>query len=285
VYRVAGVLSVIGGWFITAAIAFSVSALFVFILVRGGIPATFVLLGVVAFYLVASHIGFSKRSRRAREQAERIKQFTSADVDIFKTNRQMMQEHISQIFQRYDEVLKGLLAYDANRIDTAYLALKEQEEFGRKLRAESIRNIRNLEAGNGKSGELLLYSTDLLQDMMYSAVSLAEESLHYVQNLHQPPNGDFSTMVEALRVKMQAYAAKISQLLGSGNFSDIESLRQARDDARVFVNTQLEKQIEVIHREKPGTRQAMLTTNILLQSRDLLAISLRVMKMYRKLGL
>jgi hypothetical protein len=29
----------------------------------------------------------------------------------------------------------------------------------------------------------------------------------------------------------------------------------------------------------------MLTTNILLQSRDLLDISLRVMKMYRKLGL
>jgi hypothetical protein len=121
--------------------------------------------------------------------------------------------------------------------------------------------------------------------MMYSAVSLAEESLHYVQNLHLPPNGDFSSMVEALRMKMQAYAGMIGQVLGTGDFTDIESLRQARDDARVFVNDQLEGQIERIRRDKPGTRQAMLTTNILLQSRDLLAISLRVMKMYRKLGL
>jgi phosphate/sulfate permease len=285
VYRVAGVLSVIGGWFITAVIAFSVSALFVLILIRGGVTATFILLGVVAFYLIASHIGFSKRSRQDKERDERVRKFTSADVDIFKANRLMMEEHTSQIFQRYDEVLRGLLDYDANRIEAAYLALREQEEFGRKLRAESVRNIRNLEAGNGKSGELLLYSTDLLQDMMYSTVSLAEESLHYVQNLHYPPNGSFSTMVEALRVKMQMFAAKVRQVLGSGDFSDIESLRQVRDDARVYVNLQLENQIESIHREKPGTRQAMLTTNILLQSRDILAISLRVMKMYRKLGL
>ena len=285
VYRVAGVLSVIGGWFVTAAIAFSVSAFFVFILIRGGIPATFILLVLVAFYLVASHIGFNRRNRLSRERDERVRRFSSADVDIFKANRLMMEEHTSQIFKRYDEVLQGLLDYDEQRIASAYHALEEQEEFGRQLRAESVRNIRSLEAGNLRSGELLLYSTDLLQDMMYSAVSLAEESLHYVQNLHLPPNGDFSSMVEALRIKMRAFAAMISQLLGSGDFSDIESLKQSRDDARVFVNTCLEGQIEHIRRDKPGTRQAMLSTNILLQSRDLLAISLRVVKMYRKLGL
>lgn len=285
VYRVAGVLSVIGGWFITAVIAFSVSALFVFILIRGGMMATAIMLGVVAVYLVASHVGFSRRSRREREQSERVGKYTRSDIDMFKANRLMMQEHSGQIFHQYDEVLRGLLEYDANSIEAAYLSLQEQETFGQRLRAESVRNICSLEASNGRSGELLLYSTDLLQDMMYSAVSLAEESLHYVQNLHLPPNGDFSSMVEALRMKMQAYAGMIGQVLGTGDFTDIESLRQARDDARVFVNDQLEGQIERIRRDKPGTRQAMLTTNILLQSRDLLAISLRVMKMYRKLGL
>jgi hypothetical protein len=164
---------------------------FCIILIRGGTPATFILLGIVAFYLVASHLGFNKRSRLARERDERIRKFTAADVDIFKSNRLMMEEHTSQVFQRYDEVLQGLLDYDEQRIEAAYRALREQEEFGRQLRAESVRNIRSLEAGNGRSGELLLYSTDLLQDMMYSAVSLAEESLHYVQNLHLPPNGQF----------------------------------------------------------------------------------------------
>src|SRR5690606_18746374 len=61
VYRVAGVLSVIGGWFITALIAFVASGIFAFILYKGGVPGTFILIGTTLVYIVFSHIKFAQK--------------------------------------------------------------------------------------------------------------------------------------------------------------------------------------------------------------------------------
>ncbi len=66
------------------------------------------------------------------------------------------------------------------------------------------------------------------------------------------------------------------------NFENIENIRQARDDVREYINQQLDKLVVIIQEEKPGTKQAILETNILLQSRDMLAVTLRILKMYRK---
>ncbi len=68
VYRVAGVLSVIGGWFITAFIAFTVSALFAFILYKGGEIGTYILVALVFTFIIASQISFSKKEKKTKPQ-------------------------------------------------------------------------------------------------------------------------------------------------------------------------------------------------------------------------
>src|SRR5690606_19177483 len=64
VYRVAGVLSVIGGWFITAVIAFVAAGLFALILYKGGIVGTFILITFTLIYIVFSHIKFSRKEKK-----------------------------------------------------------------------------------------------------------------------------------------------------------------------------------------------------------------------------
>src|SRR5690606_8596349 len=71
VYRVTGVLSVIGGWFITALFAFSVAAFFAFVIYQGVLP-TAILLGVVVVYIVISNIKFAHRERRSKKEKSRL---------------------------------------------------------------------------------------------------------------------------------------------------------------------------------------------------------------------
>ena len=61
VYRVSGVVSVIGGWFFTAFSAFSICGLIVFIIHSTGLIGIIITLAIVALMIVRNHINFKKK--------------------------------------------------------------------------------------------------------------------------------------------------------------------------------------------------------------------------------
>ncbi len=282
VYRVAGVLSVIGGWFVTAIIAFAVAGLFVFILIKAKFIGVIILLTLVGMYMFFSHVLFSRKEKKNKIDAAKFNMLPETDQDIYAGNKKIVIENLTMLLRSYNNVLEGLKNYDAESLDKEYKNLKEIEAHGFKLRAQSIRFIKNLEAKGPAPSQILLYSSDLLQDITYSTTAMGEECLHYIQNLHKEPGKNFIRVTEELRYKMKAFFTLAIDALEKDNFEKMEDIRIARDDVREYINEQLDLQVKIIQQEKPGTKQAILETNILLQSRDILAVLLRIMKMYRK---
>ncbi len=282
VYRVAGVLSVIGGWFITALIAFCVSGIFVFFLYKTELTGVIVLLILVGVYMFFSHLFFMKKEKKTKADNAKFNTLPASDLDIYAGNKNIMIENLVSIMKSYSNILKGLKNYNADLLEKEYKNLKEIESYGFKLRAQSIRYIKNLTTTESVPSQILLYSADFLQDINYSATAMAEECLHYIQNMHKEPGKHFIKVSEELNFKMNSFLALAINALRNDNFEKMESIRIARDDVREFINEKLERQLKVIQIEKPGTKQAILETNILLQSRDILAVLLRIFKMYRR---
>jgi hypothetical protein len=282
VYRVAGVMSVIGGWFITAVIAFAVSGLFVFILYKTELAGVIILLAVVSVYMVLSHRQFNRREKKIKADMARLYVQTESDLEIYYSNKKVIVEQLQLLMQAYSRVLEGVKSYDGDALEAEFKKLKDIEEYGFRLRAQSIRFIKGLETTRPEPSQLLLYSTDFLQDMTYSATAMGEECLHYIQNLQRKPGAHFIRVTEELRHKMNAFFLLAIHALQHDSFEQMESIRIARDDVREYINAQLDQQVKVIQYEKPGTKQAILETNILLQSRDILAVMLRIFKMYRR---
>lgn len=282
VYRVAGVLSVIGGWFITAFIAFGAAGLFVLILIKGGITGTLILIGLVAIYIIFSHIHFNRKSKTIQSASNRLKQLPVADQDIYSNNKNMIIEKLSVLIGYYKEVLEKINNYDGPGMEKVFKMLKEVETDGFKQRAQSIRNIKHLETADPKPAQILLYSSDLLQDITSSAVTMGEECMHYIQNLHQQPGEDFIRLTRELSARMDSFFTIALTALKQDSFEHLEDIKIARDDVREYINDQLDRYIKVVQLQKPGTKKAILESSILLQSRDMLAVTLRIIKMYRK---
>ncbi len=193
-----------------------------------------------------------------------------------------MLENLEALLHSYTNVLDGLNNYDGAQLEKEYKNLKEMEAYGFRLRAQSIRFIKNLETAGTEPSQILLYSSDFLQDITYSTTAMGEECLHYIQNLHREPSKDFIRVTEELKYKMNAFFVLATDALKHDSFEKMENIRIARDDVREYINQQLDRQVKLIQHQKPGTKQAILETNILLQSRDILAVLLRILKMYRK---
>ena len=282
VYRVAGVLSVIGGWFVTAVIAFGVAGLFALILVEGKMIGAIILLVMVGVYMLLSHIHFARKEKKVKSEAEKLNLVPPNDKEIYSGNKKIVTENLVELLSIYTNVLEGLKNYDAELLEKQFKKMKEIEAYGFKQRAQTIRFIKNLETPAINPSQILLYSSDFLQDITYSSLVMGEESLHYIQNLHRQPGKNFIRVTEELKFKMQAFFNLVIDALRNEKFDNIEDIRIARDDVREYVNAKLDAQVKIIREEKPGTKQAILETNILLQSRDILAVLLRIFKMYKK---
>ncbi|MEG1546962.1 MAG: inorganic phosphate transporter, partial [Bacteroides sp.] len=64
VYRITGVLSVIGGWFLTAGAAFIICFIVTLVIYFGGTIAIIVLIGLTAFMLIRSQVIYKKKRKK-----------------------------------------------------------------------------------------------------------------------------------------------------------------------------------------------------------------------------
>lgn len=283
VYRVAGVLSVIGGWFITALIAFTVSALFAFILFKGGQVGTYILVAVVFTFIIASQVSFSKKEKKKKTASDRLSILDQQDLNLVEKYRSLVCAAISEIAQSYDLVMRGLIEGDVNRLQKAHQAILDLEEHGIKVKTKSIKYIKGLTSGDPKTSEVLLLSSDFIQDLTQSTKSLSNEALFYVKNLHQITDKNFKKELEVLNEKMHQFFNHILVSLEQPESESLDDIRNLRNDVRSFINQQLEAQIKTINQNQPSTKQGILQTSVYLQSRDIQAVLMRISKIFLKL--
>jgi len=97
VYRVTGVLTVIGGWFMTAFIAFVVSFIFANILSYFQIAGFFILLGIAGFLIWKNH------------QKHKVHEKDKEEMSIYNLHQvENFQDSVSQTFDHLSFLLKGI---------------------------------------------------------------------------------------------------------------------------------------------------------------------------------
>jgi hypothetical protein len=212
---------------------------------------TLILIGLVALYIIFSHIHFNRKSKTIKADSSRLKQLPVSDRDIYSNNKKMVIEKLSVLISNYKEVLEKINEYDGPGMEKVFNKLKEVDLDGFKQRAQSIRNIKHLKTADPKPAQILLYSSDLLQDITSSVVTMGEECMHYIQNLHQQPGKDFTRLTSELSARMDSFFSIALTALQQDNFEQFEDIKIARDDVREFINAQLDRYLKIVQVEKP----------------------------------
>lgn len=283
VYRVAGVLSVIGGWFITALIAFSVSSIFAFILYKGGQTGTIILTTIVFAYLIVSHIRFSQKEKKSKKNKDRLKVLENEDMNTVQKYQSLVSGAVSEIATSYNMILNGLISGDIVKLELANKTLLDLEEHSYNLRNNSIRYLKSLQMNDKQTAQAIVLSSDFIQDLTQSTKFLSDEALFYIKNLHTITDKDFLKDLKELDRKMEYFFNLILVSLEQTEHEDFENIRKERNKVRSFINDNLDLQIFNINKEKPSTKEGVLQTNVFLQSRDIQAVLTRISKMYLKL--
>mgnify|MGYP001822229115 CR=1 FL=1 len=195
-YRLAGVFSVVGGWFITAAAAFVMAATFATLIRIFGGYAVILLVILAAVALVRTHRYHDKQTK----MHELMLDSTGLRLDEHALElRQHFMAAMQHNAEIVDKTLKVLVTRKRKRVRKLKAALKDDASATRETEKEFVRRLNRVQP---KVESWLLRQIEVLgceRDMLQSASMLVDLAAEHVLNEHSPPTDGVAASLGALR--------------------------------------------------------------------------------------
>lgn len=286
VYRVAGVLNVIGGWFSTAIIAFVVAGLAAFLIYTFEGYAIAALLAGLVLLIYRSFRLHAKREKAKR----RIKDFESQTRAI-PSNKLIHEtaENVSKtlrlIAQTYHHTVTGLLAEDLDMLNQARKEMRELKAQNEELKDKLYHSMKRLKGEGTEAGRLYLLAYDLEQDILQSTSLIVKSCRGHVKNSLKPLSDGQAKNIRIIDRQLQVYLAAIADQMEQKNFDNVTDIFNQKSDLFYELEKQLAEQIEGIRTNGYGRRNSMLVFSLKLETKDLIAVAARFVKLYRRVWL
>ena len=185
VYRVAGVLNVIGGWFFTAFSAFVAAGIVAFLIhwnVKVMIP---VLLLLVVLLLVRSYLSYKKKSTSVVDPKS-LKKYESSTVQgIISESADNISNVVSRTNKIYSDVLKGLAKEDVKALKKSRKGVDKLDTEIEELRDNIFYFIKNLDETSVRGSSFYITILAYLTDMTQSLDFISKKSYKHINNNHK----------------------------------------------------------------------------------------------------
>ena len=282
VYRVAGVLNVVGGWFVTAIVAFTAAALFASIIYFGGTIALVVLILLALVLVVRSSI---LHSRKEKEEKNR-KRFKKSDIitinEITSETSANISNVIGGINKMYSKTVDQLGYYDLSKLKKNYKRIEKLESEVDELKDNIFYFIKSLDEDSVEASKFYILTLDYLQDMVQSIGFITRNSYNHVHNNHK--NLKFNQIRDLKKVddKMQILFDEITHTFDNHEFGNIDSLLSEKQELMNYVSDLIQKQIQRIRTSESSPKNTKLYFGILLETKDLIGSTMNLLELFQE---
>jgi phosphate/sulfate permease len=282
VYRVAGVVNVILGWFSTAIIAFVAAGTFAYLIHLGGGISVALLLILVGFLLVRSYISHSKKAKekKAKRYMERAELITINEV-INESS-----DHISEVVRRvnklFTNVVNDLSTHDLNKLSKTEKHVKKLNKEVNELKEDVFYFIKSLDDTSVKASRFYLLVLGYLQDITQSIEYISTTSYKHVNNQHRnlkkPQINDLKAINEELKVLFN----QIEKDFSEKSFHNLAQIIDAKQNIFNHVSDSIDKQISRIRTDETSPKNSTLYFGILLETKDLISALMSLLQLYQE---
>jgi len=282
VYRVAGVLNVVGGWFVTAIVAFTAAALFAAIIYFGGTIALAVLIILAIVLVVRSGILHSKKSRDEKTK----KKFKKKDIITINEITSETSENISNVIgginKMYSKTVDQLGYYDLSKLKKNYKKNEKLESEVDELKDNIYYFIKSLDEDSVEASKFYILTLDYLQDMVQSIGFITRNSYNHVHNNHK--NLKFNQIRDLKKIdnKMQVLFDEITETFDNHEFGNITNLLNEKQELMDYVSDLIQKQIERIRTSESSPKNTKLYFGILLETKDLIGSTMNLLQLFQE---
>lgn len=292
VYRITGVLSVIGGWFITAGAAFTICFLVAIIIYFGGIAAMAAMVGLAVYMLIRSQVAYKKKLKK-----EALKEEVNTTVAKLRDTTDS-HEALSLFREHSREELNAVLLFAADALDRSVhgfmnenlrelrKVLNEVEE--KKVHLKQVKRVGTLGVTHlehdiaVEKGLYYYQGNDFASEIIFSIRRLTEPSKEHVDNNFSPlsevQKGDFGKMTESII----AYLKRSASMIEKNDYHRLDDV-VAESVTLTSQLTALKKgELKRIQGQSGSTKVSMVYLNMVQEAQNVVSFTANLIKVSRK---
>ena len=281
VYRVAGVINVIGGWLLTALIAFTASGIIATILYYLGKSGLFILVVVVVFVLTKNY--FAHQNRRKLEiEEEKLDIVESKSIKgvIFESSK-----NISNFTKRANKlilkILEGIGTQDLN-------ILKDNKNFVKKLKSDLERIgddvfyfVKNLdEASTEITSKFHMNVLEELENITDSISSLSSLTHKHINNNHRGLTFNQIRELKELEDELDEFFTRIVKTFKTKNYTEISEIFEVKEKLVSSLELKIKSQISRTRKDESSPRNTRLYFEILNKMKTIITHYVQLLELY-----
>ena len=196
VYRITGVLSVIGGWFITAGAAFTICFIVALLIYWGGIPALVAMIGLAIYSLVRSHFAYKAKLRKEALKEEvnstvsklRKATDTREALALFREHsREELQSDLDFTAEVFGKAVNGFMNENLRELRKVLTAVEEKKIHLKQVKRVGTLGVTQLDHDIAVEKGLYYYQgNDFASEIIFSIRRLAEPMKDHIDNNFSP---------------------------------------------------------------------------------------------------
>jgi phosphate/sulfate permease len=284
VFRVSGVLSVILGWLLTAFIAFSVSGLFAFIMFKFDMYGVgFLVLFTILFITMTIRFHNKKEKSNAKILESTMKTEIIPAKQIINSTSGSLADSLDAVADGFVAAIEGLLTEDRKKLREALKAMERLEKSNEEFKYTFYNSIRRIQEELSEGSRLYLMAYDIEQDLVQSAVFVTETARKHVEDMLGALDEDQAQNIRKISQDLSLFFKDCSQITRNRNYVQYDEIKARKKQLLEEIENLIARQAKGIKNETYSARNSILVFNILLETKDLISISARLVKMYCRL--
>lgn len=288
VFRITGVLSVVGGWFITAGAAFTICFFVALIISFGGTIAIVALIALAVFSLIRSQMMYKKR--KAKEQGnETLKQLMKSNdnSEILGLLRHHTREELSKIMafteENFERSVTSFLHENLRGLRRAMGAVKFEKQLIKQMKRTGTLAMCRLDNNTVLEKGLYYYQgNDFASELVFSVGRLCEPCLEHIDNNFKPldaiQKGEFADVTENITSLLQTCRHKLE----TNNYNGFESEIRKGNDLNGQLAQLKREELQRIQSQSSSIKVSMVYLTMLQEAQNVVTYTINLMKVSRK---
>ncbi len=275
VFRITGVISVIGGWFITAGAAFILCFLVALAMSLGGLTMASILIALSIVLLVRSNIKYKKK--QAEEKGDVIFNQMITSEDNAETLR-LLTQHIRQgqsqfldfVNVNYLNVTEGFISEDLSRLQKAESAMRKERQELKQIRRKEMLGLRRIDPGTAIEKSTWFHlGVNSCEDMLYSLRRICDPCEEHIDNSFVPLEKDRIKEFLPLRDTLLYLLKRAVVVISTENFTDSDRLREQCEEFKSCLSSTRHGQIERMQTSKENITVSYVYLNLLQETHEI----------------
>lgn len=284
VYRITGVITVIGGWFITAGAAFIVSFLIATINHWGGFFAMILVMCVVALVIINNNRKF--KQKREQDNVDLLFRQLVRSHDKAET-WQLLLEHVRRTqtdmltFTRttFRNITQGLMHENIRALRTASHDIENEKSVWKRYRRKEILGMRKIDylVAVEKNTWFHLGCNNSTQ-IIYGLKRMLEPCVEHVDNNFNPLPQDYVDEFIPVCNDVDKFLENEQRMISTGNFEGSDELLVQGNAIKSRISQIRHAQQDRIQRENSNIKVALLYLSTLQETQELMSAARHILR-------